>query len=231
MAEQGKNIHSGHRARQKEKFREHGLDSFTDVEALELLLYYAIPRADTNELAHRLLDRFHGFRGVLEAGLDELQAVPGVGENAAALLRLVTALNTRYQRAGRRRGMSVSGSGEIGEFLQHEFDYRNEECSVLLCLDPGEHVIECHLLAEGTSSMVELSAREIMQYVLQDKAAKAVLAHNHVAGVALPSSADVEATGRIYHMLRTIGVELLDHLVFCDGDFVSMRESGHFAYF
>lgn len=226
-----KNIHAGHRARQKEKFRAHGLDSFTDVEALEMLLYYAIPRADTNELAHLLLDRFHGFRGVLEADMDELESVPGVGENAATLLRLVTALNTRYQRAGHKRGTSVSGSAEIGAFLQHEFDFRNRECSALLCLDPGGHVIECHILAEGTSAMVELSAREIMQYVLQDKAARVVLAHNHVAGVALPSNADLSATARIYHMLRMIGVELLDHLVFCDGDFVSMRESGHFARF
>ena len=102
---------------------------------------------------------------------------------------------------------------------------------MLLCLDPGGCVIDCHILAQGTTSMVELSAREIMNHVLQDKAARAVLAHNHVSGVALPSSADVEATARIFHMLRTVGVELVDHLIFSDGDFVSMRESGHFAYF
>lgn len=231
MAEKEQNIHAGHRARQKEKFRTHGLDSFTDIETLELLLYYAIPRADTNALAHRLLDRFRSFRGVLEADLSDLEAVPGIGENAATLLRLVTAMNIRYQRSGSRRGAAVSGSSAIGEYIRHQFDYRNRECSALLCLDPGDHVIDCHLLSEGTTAMVELSAREIMDLVLKDKAARAVLAHNHVAGVALPSKADVDATGRIYHMLQTVGVELIDHLIFCDGDFVSMRESGHFAYF
>ena len=231
MAEKEKNIHSGHRARQKEKFRAHGLESFTDIEALELLLYYAIPRADTNVLAHRLLDRFHGFRGVMEADLEALQSVPGIGESAATLLHLVAALNMRYQRSGSRRGAALSGSTAAGLFMQAQFDYRGEECSMLLCLDPGNHVIDCHLLAKGTSSMVELSAREIMRCVLKDKAARVLLAHNHVSGVALPSNADLEATARIYHMLQTVGVELVDHLIFSDGDYVSMRESGHFAHF
>ena len=167
----------------------------------------------------------------MEASLEELESVPGIGESAATLLHLVTALNSRYQRAGSKRGATLSGSAAAGLFMQPQFDYRGEECSVLLCLDPGNHVIDCHVLAKGTTSMVELSAREIMRLVLQDKAAKVLLAHNHVTGIALPSAADVEATGRIYHMLRTVGVELVDHLIFSDGDYVSMRESGHFAYF
>lgn len=225
------NIHTGHRARLKEKYRAHGLESFTDIEALELLLFYAIPRANTNELAHALLDRFHSFRGVLEAEQTELERVPGIGPNAAALLRLVTDLNSRYQRAASVRGTQIRSSSDAGAFLQPQFAYRSEERSVLLCLDTAGRVIECRALAEGSSAMVGLSARELVDYVLRDKAARVILAHNHVSGVALPSAADVEATARIYRMLQMIGVELVDHLVFCDGDYVSMRDSGHFAHF
>ena len=225
------NIHAGHRARLKEKYRAHGLESFTDIEALELLLFYAIPRANTNELAHALLDRFHSFRGVLEAEQSELERVPGVGPNAATLLRLVTDLNSRYQRAASVRGTQIRSSSDAGAFLQPQFAYRSEERSVLLCLDTAGRVIECRALAEGSSAMVGLSARELVDFVLRDKAARVILAHNHVSGVALPSAADVEATARIYRMLQMIGVELVDHLVFCDGDYVSMRDSGHFAHF
>ena len=225
------NIHAGHRARLKEKYRAHGLESFTDIEALELLLFYAIPRANTNELAHALLDRFHSFRGVLEAEQTELERVPGIGPNAAALLRLVTDLNSRYQRAASVRGTQIRSSSDAGAFLQPQFAYQCEERSVLLCLDTAGRVIECRALAEGSSAMVGLSARELVDYVLRDKAARVILAHNHVSGVALPSAADVEATARIYRMLQMIGVELVDHLVFCDGDYVSMRDSGHFAHF
>ena len=224
-------VHDGHRARLKEKFRTHGLESFTDIEALELLLFYAIPRADTNELAHALLKKFRSFRGVLEADADALQRVPGIGENAAALLRLVTELNRRYQRSGSSRGTCIRSSSDAGAFLLPQFEYRNEECSVLLCMDTAGRVIDCHVLAEGTASMVELAAREIVDIILHDKATRVILAHNHVSGVALPSAADVDATGKLYRMLKMIGVELLDHIIVRDGDFVSMRDSGHFAGF
>ena len=225
------NVHEGHRARLKTKYLEHGLESFTDIEALELLLFYAIPRANTNELAHALLKRFHDFRGVMEAGLDELRQVPGIGDNAAALLRLVTDLNSRYQRSASTRGTQIRSSSDAGEFLLPQFEYRAEECSVLLCMDTAGRVIACHVLGEGTTSMVGLAAREIVELVLREKAARVILAHNHVSGVALPSAADVDATARIYRMLQMIGVALVDHIIVSDGDFVSMRDSGHFAGF
>ena len=225
------NIHAGHRERLKEKFRAHGLDSFTDIEALELLLFFAIPRANTNELAHALLKEFRDFRGVLEADVSSLQRVPGIGENAATLLRLVTELNRRYQRASSTRGTRIRSSADAGAFLLPQFEYRNEECSVLLCMDAGGRVIDCHVLANGTSSAVHVAARDIADIVLRDKAARVILSHNHVSGVALPSAADVDVTRKLYRMLQMLGVELVDHIIVSDGDFVSMRDSGHFATF
>ena len=225
------NVHEGHRKRLKEKFRAHGLESFTDIEALELLLFYAIPRADTNELAHALLRRFRDFRGVMEASLSEMEQVPGIGENAATLLRLVTDLNSRYQRQASTRGTRICSSADAGTFLLPQFDYRDREYSVLLCLDSAGRVIDCHVLGEGTANMVGLQPRQIVELVLRDKAVRVILAHNHVSGIALPSTADVDATARVYRILQTIGVELVDHIIVSDGDFVSMRESGHFARF
>ena len=78
-------LHDGHRARKKEQFRRQGLDGFADHEVLELLLYYAIPRKDTNELAHRLLQKFGSLQNVFSAPLEELAKVDGVGESAALL--------------------------------------------------------------------------------------------------------------------------------------------------
>ncbi len=225
------NIHEGHRARQKEKYRRHGLESFTDIEALELLLYYAIPRTDTNELAHALLKRFHSFRGVMQAELAELLEVPGIGENAATLLRLVTDLGSRYQRSGSARGDRILSSSEAGAVLLPHFEFCAEERCVLLCMDSAGRLIDSHMLGKGTSSMVGLDAREIVEIVLRDKAARVILAHNHVSGIALPSNADLEVTARLYRMLQMIGVEFTDHIIVSDGDYVSLRESGHFASF
>ena len=220
------NIHKGHRARQKEKFLEHGLDSFTDVEAIELLLYYAIPRRDTNELAHALLDRFRSFRGVLEADTADLCAVPGVGENAASLLRLVTEMNRRYLRTAPARGLQLADSAAVSEYLIPKFAYCKEEIALLLTLDSASRLIRCHYLSEGLSNKVILSSRDIMDCVLRDDAAKVILAHNHVSGVALPSNSDIVTTNRIGSALALINVDLIDHLIVCDDECVSMRDSG-----
>jgi len=219
-------IHEGHREQQKQKFLTYGLDSFTDVEALELLLYYAIPRRDTNGAAHALLDRFGSFRGVMEAEEKELSAVPGIGRNAAGLIRLVTALNQRYLRQGPARGIRLADSKSVCAYLVPKFAYCSEETALLLTLDGAGRLIRCHQLAEGQSNQVLLSSRTIVDLVLRDKAVKVILAHNHISGVALPSDSDIATTNHIHHALALIDVELLDHIIVCDNDCVSMRDSG-----
>ena len=89
-------VHDGHRERMRERFRGHGLDNFNDINALELLLFYAAPRRDTNGMAHALLEKFGSLSAVLEANEQELLTVPGIGENAVTLLRLIPAFSRRY---------------------------------------------------------------------------------------------------------------------------------------
>lgn len=88
--------HSGHRERKRLQFRQHGIDAFADHEVLELLLYYAIPRRDTNPMAHALMDRFGSLHAVLSAPAEELERVEGMGPGAATLLKLVPQV---YRRA------------------------------------------------------------------------------------------------------------------------------------
>jgi DNA repair protein RadC len=220
------NVHGGHRERQRQKFRAHGLESFTDVEALELLLYYAIPRRETNTLAHALLERFGSFRGVMEADAAELAAVPGIGESAATLLRLVTALNQRYLGAARSFGIPLADTAAVCAYLMPKFAYCSEEIALLVTLDSASRLIRCHRLAEGLRDKIVLSSRDIVALALRDQAVKVILAHNHVSGVALPSSADIRTTDHIRSALALISVELVDHIIVCDNDCVSMRDSG-----
>ena len=110
-------VHEGHRQRKKEQFREHGLDAFADHEALELLLYYAIPRQDTNPIAHRLLERFGSLEGVFSAPAYELQKVEGVGENAATLIRLLFPLCRRVRTSGGRHEVIFNTRENIGAYF------------------------------------------------------------------------------------------------------------------
>lgn len=219
------NPHAGHRERQTQKFVQQGLDAFTDVEAVELLLYYAIPRRDTNVLAHRLLDRFHGLPGLLEAPRSALVELEGVGEHTASLICLVRELNQRYLNAERKLGEQLTDTEAVGRYLRSLFSYRKEEIVALLCLDSGSRVLSCHVLAEGHSAAVQFSVRNTVELCLRENAARVVLAHNHLSGTALPSSTDLATTRQLQQALRLIGVELADHLIFSEGDFVSLRES------
>lgn len=224
------NVHAGHRQRQKMKYLEYGLENFTDVEALELLLYYAIPRQDTNVLAHRLMDRFGSYRAVLEADSRELMAVPGIKENSAVLLTLVRAMNRRYTSQGRFIGTQLTNAEQAGAYLRQFFDWETVEKVVMLSLNGAQHVLANHELAEGTPDQVQLPIRTLADFALRDKAVGVILAHNHLDHNALPSNADIISTRLLSQALQPLGIRLLDHIVIADTDFVSILESGGLDY-
>lgn len=223
------NIHSGHRERVKSRFASHGLEAMSDIEALEMLLYYALPRRDTNAIAHKLLDRFGSYCAVLDADVTELQEVPGVGENAAMLIRLVCEMNRRYLINRRQSGrILLRDSQSAGSYLLPLFTYCTDELAYAISMGSACNVIRCHRLAQGMSNKVDISSRRILELALQDNASYILLAHNHLSDTALPSKADISATDSLCQALSFIGVTLFDHIIFCDNDFVSLRDCGYF---
>lgn len=223
------NVHNGHRERLKKRFAEHGLDAFSDIEALEMLLFYALPRRDTNELAHALLGRFGSYRAVLEADATELTQVPGVGENAANLIRLVSEMNRRYMLSKKQGGrILIRDCVSAGEYLLPLFAYQTEELVYAVSLGSGGNVIRSHKLASGMSNKVDFSVRDVVEIALQDKAAFILLAHNHLSDTALPSKTDIATTKAVQEALRYVGVGVFDHIIVCEDDYVSLRDSGYF---
>ena len=225
--EQTESIHKGHRERLRKRFLEHGLDSFSDIEALELLLFYALPRRNTNPLAHALLKTFGSFRAVMEAQTVDLAQVEGIGENAACLIRLVAEFGRRYMTSGRRSGKVIRGSADAGEYFLPLFAYETDELVYVACLDSGGMVKQCRRIARGMSNKVDFSSRDIVDTALRYNASHVIIAHNHLSGTAMPSNADVSTTKKLNAALSLIGVELDDHIIVCDGDFVSLRDSGY----
>lgn len=218
-------IHDGHRARKKEQFLQTGLDSFADHEALELLLFYAIPRRDTNPTAHLLLQKFGSLDGVFNASAEELQSVEGVGESAAILLSMMPALMRRSMRTtGKEKILnSVERCGKYFlELLRHE----RREVLYQACLDAKGKLIVCKKLSEGTADSAAFSVRQVVENALVADATMVVLAHNHVSGIALPSESDCVVTRRVRDALRAVDIQLMDHIIVADNDFVSMNQSG-----
>ena len=218
-------IHDGHRARKKEQFVQAGLDSFADHEALELLLFYAIPRRDTNPTAHLLLQKFGSLEGVLNASLEELQSVEGVGENAAILLSLLPAISRRAMRTTGKEKI-LNSVERCGKYFLDLLRHERREILYQVCLDGKGKLIMCKKLSEGNADSAAFSVRQVVETALVSDASIVVLGHNHVSGVALPSESDCVATRRVREALRAVDVQLMDHIIVSDNDFVSMNQSG-----
>ena len=220
-------VHDGHRKRLRQRFMDEGLDHFSDIQVLELLLFYAIARQDTNPIAHRLLDHFGSLSQVLEAPVEELCKVEGVGENTAVYLRLVTQVGRWYQKDRAARVKMLPTLESCARYLQPYFFGQSVETVYLLCLDAKCKLLCCRKIAQGDVNSTDLSIRKIVETALSANAASVLLAHNHPGGMAIPSYEDIHTTQNVAAALQAVDVNFVDHLVICDDDYVSLMQSGY----
>ena len=218
-------VHDGHRKKMRARFLETGLDAFADHEALELLLYYAIPRKDTNGIAHELMNRYGTLEAVLSAPVEDLMRVEGIGEQAAVLLKLVPKV-VQKARLSANKDTILNSTERAGSFLLERFRGEKNEVIYQLCLDKKGKLLSCRRLNEGGADSSELNLRRLVENALLASASAVILSHNHPSGIALPSTEDYATTERVQEALRMVGVTLVDHIIVADDDFVSMADSG-----
>ena len=218
-------LHDGHRQRLIQRFLEEDLDNFEPHNVLELLLFYAIPRKDTNELAHVLIDTFGSLKGVFDAPYEEVIKVAGIGPNTAALLKLVPSLTRTYYSSD-ARSVILDTSEKSGEYFLPYYIGQTEEVVRLACLDAGGKVISNQILHRGSANAAEVNLRKIVNIALRNNAMGVILAHNHPGGLPLPSEEDVATTKSIREALMPMGILLMDHIIVAGQDYVSMARSG-----
>jgi len=219
-------IHDGHRTRMKERFRNNGMDGLNEHEVLEMLLYYCIPRRNTNEIAHALLDEFKTLQRVLNASATELEVVGGMGKNAALFVSFVRQMDRFFVEKDTEEKDILWNLERCHKHLQRCFAGKKNETVMLLCLDAKCKLLGCPVVGEGSLHSANVSIRKIVGTALATNATSVVLAHNHPGGLATPSGEDVQATRLIAETLKTMEVVLLDHIVVSDDDYVSLLFSG-----
>lgn len=219
-------IHKEHRKRLKKQFRDGGLENFTEFQILELLLFYAIPRIDTNTLAHNLITRFGSLSQVLDAPIEELEKVEGIGPNAALLLHLMTEVSRAYMVNRAEKQKILWTIAECGDYLKSFFIGKTVETVYLLCLDAKCKVLCCKEVGQGSVNSANVPIRRIVEIALAANATTVVLGHNHPSGVALPSPEDRATTRRVAAALSMVDVQLVDHIIVADDDYVSLAEDG-----
>ena len=204
--------HDGHRKRLRSKFLS-APATLEDHELLELLLFYSIPRANTNEIAHRLLSRFGSIKGVVNAGLPALKEIDGIGENAALFLRAVSEYTARYERSKVELSAPLTSHEELGAYLRSLFVGYDNEVAFLLLFDSSMRLLLCEKVSEGYSAGNVLSTRTIASIALASNAPTAIIVHNHPGGKPIPSGDDIAITGHIRWFLNSLQIHLIDHFI------------------
>ncbi len=222
-------VHAGHRDRVREKYNTNGLDGFANHEVLELLLFYANKRGDTNPVAHRLIERFGSLSAVLEASYDDLICVDGIGDSAATLITMVPQLFRRYSADKVDKVKVISDFEDAKAFLVPRFFGLQNERAGIICLDAQGRVNNFIFVSDGSLKLAQIDVRKIAQLALQNNADSIILAHNHPGGFATPSRNDVEATKLLINALGLINIRVADHIIISDEDVFSMASSHRFA--
>lgn len=221
-------IHDGHRKRIKGEFLTCGGQGWPEHRLLELLLFYAIPQGDVNELAHLLIERFGSLSGVLDASVEELKKTPGVGEHTAALLKLIPAIGRSYLSSRSSLDERVLTTEDAVAVLRPYFFGARNEMVYILALDGKRKILGVRQVSEGCIFASDVNLRRIAEEALSLRAAAIYLAHNHISNLAFPSEMDWVSTDTARAALAGIGLELVDHIVFVDDDAVSMKQSENY---
>jgi DNA repair protein RadC len=215
-----------HRKRIKERFRAHGLEPFRDYEALELLLTYAIAQKDLKPLAKDLLKRFGSFQQVLEAPVDQLTQVTGIGEHAALLIKLFRECCQYYLRETLEKRTIVSSPGDLVAYCKSAMAHLCDEQFRVVYLNAKNEIIKDEVVQEGTVDQTVVYPRKIIERALNEKAVAIILVHNHPSGNPDPSVHDRNLTSSIVSAAATFDIKVHDHIVIGRNGYRSFREEG-----
>ena len=224
-------IHNGHRDRMRQEFLKGGLESFSDVRTLELLLFFSRPQGDVNPLAHALLAQFGSLSGVLDADPADLQRVPGVGENTVVLLKLFTALSSKYLASRAKKDVDGSSTQGLWDIFSPYFFGARNEMAFLGCFDGNLKLLGVKQVSQGGPNASGISVRTLSYAALSMNASVVVLAHNHPSGTVEPSQEDVSTTMFLRTHLQPMEIDLYDHVILTDEDIYSLRRNGFFKSF
>ena len=220
-------LHDGHRNRLKNRFLNEGLTNFEDHNVLELLLFYSIPRSDTNEIAHELLNKFGSLHGVFEAGMEDLMSINGISRHSAVLIKMIPELFVVYGRDKVRDIQKINSSDDAKQFFIPRFYGKVREEVQIVLLDDKMNIIKWVKIYEGSVNSANVPIRKIVEIAIENRATNVIIAHNHPTGLILPSKDDLRATAKVREALALEDVKLLDHVIVSDNEAASLKDSGY----
>lgn len=222
-------LHQGHRKRMLDKFLKSGIDDFEEHEVLEIILFSIIPRCNTNEISHKLIDKFGSISGVLSASKNDLITISGIGDNAAAFICFLGEFIHKYRLESSKRREQLNSPERIAKYARTLITNPAKEMSFVILLDKSLCFIGTERISDGGADKSYLDARTIVGAAIGKNSQNVAVVHNHPHGAVNFSSADISATRCLLDVLRLLGIELNDHILIMKDGFCSMRSSGIFS--
>lgn len=220
-------MHEGHRKRMRQKLLSGGISSLSPHEVLEIILFYSIPRGNTNPIAHELINSFGSLSNVFSADINDLMAINGVGESSAVLIKTINELSDYCQALRWSEHPVLTTVLETGTYIMDMIGQRNVEYFFLLSQDIAGKVISFNEIECGNVSGSNVDIRKVLECAIRCRASSVVLAHNHPSGRLIPSASDIELTKTIQNAFNAIGITVTDHFIVGGGGFISMTEKGY----
>ena len=218
-------VHENHRDRMRKRFLRDGLDHFEKHEIIEMLLFGLIPRRNTNDIAHRLIDRFGSISGIIDAPYSEIMKVKGIGENGAISLKFFSEFIRMYLLDQADPGNKILTREDIGKIFINKFFNMTDECLAVMLLDKYQKMKSCDIIRKGNFNSIDINAKEIFNYATKYNSNSVIIAHNYPGGLALPSANDIKSTFKLKQVLRAMSIDLVDHYVISSDDWVSFVDA------
>jgi len=215
---------AGHRKRLRTKFMEAGLDGFLDYEIVELLLTLGTPRKDCKEIAKEAIKKFKSLGGVLDASVEELREIKGIGPLNMFGLKLFQAISERYAKEKIPLKISINSPKEVVNYLREKLGREKKEHFMILSLDSRNHLINANNVSIGTLNANLVHPREVFAEAIKNKAVSVILVHNHPSEDSEPSEDDLKITKRIVEAGKILGIEIVDHIIVTKNGFLSFKD-------
>lgn len=216
------NLHKNHRQRVKNNYINNGIDAFEDHKIIEMLLFYGLPQKDTNEIAHVLMNKFGSISGIMDADIEDLCTVKGISYHVASLIKLTRDLAKIYANERMAPGKTVSHIDDVANYIMKKYMYLDVERFGILGIDSNNKIKGFMFITEGTAGSTDVDLGVAVAKVLGKKWTNIVLSHNHPSGNLKPSSKDIATTDTLVRYFKTVGVNVIDHLIVCDNDYLSI---------
>lgn len=222
---------NGHRARLRATYLKGGGNAMPDHQLLELLLSISIPRKDVKPIAYALINRFGSLEQVFAANAADLQQVPGIGEQTAVQILLVQDIHRRIHQNQNKAVKRLTDATQSCTYFANLLQEKTTEQVYLVTLDSNARILKTHLVGDGSVNLASVDRRALLEHVVRDNACAVMLGHNHPAGRPQPSAQDLDFTVHLLSMLRSIRVQLLDHIIVGQNGTYSMRSDAQYAGF